>query len=302
MKNNFPAIENKTDLKDKAGRIENEIRETVASAEADGVVTGLSGGMDSAVLTTLAVRAVGKEKVKAYYLFDRDSSEQCRRGAELLAGHLGIEFNTRDITGEMEKRGIYTPVVIKFLNFSGVINRILSRLVWDEPFFILTLRRGYSDEGRIKKFVYEHIISRIEQSFNARHIFRREYLEQRAKERNLLLAGGANRTERMLGWFVKGGIDDVAFSPLSAAYKTEVAKLAKYLNLPGEIVTAQPSPDMLKGITDETALGLDYGSIDSILRYIDRGLSDEEIVAKGINKADLELVRRMNRLSEWKRH
>ena len=36
--------------------------------EAQGIVIGLSGGIDSAVLVTLATRAVGKERVYARYL------------------------------------------------------------------------------------------------------------------------------------------------------------------------------------------------------------------------------------------
>jgi len=300
-----PTFENNIDLKQKAEAIENKIREFIDSAQVDGVIIGLSGGIDSGVLATLAVRTIGKEKVKAYYLFDRDSLGKTLQVAELIARQLGIELKKHDITAEMKRKKIYKPLTIKFLTLAGPVNRFLNssitRLRGRESFFVLTLRKGPAKEAKIRNFLYKHTIHKIEEAFNARHIFRREFLEQRAKEQNLIVLGAANRTEKMLGWFVKGGIDDMKLSPLCDIYKTDVIELAKYLNLPGEILRQKASPDMLKGITDESALGLDYPTIDTILKYIERGLWDEEILVKGINKADLQLVRTMNNLSQWKR-
>jgi NAD+ synthase len=105
----------------------------------------------------------------------------------------------------------------------------------------------------------------------------------------------------MTGWFVKGGIDDVAFQPLIGLYKTQVRQLSPYLGMPAEIQDPLPSPDMIKGIGDEAGIGIRYSRLDVILDALDRGLPDEEIVASGIGIRELSLVREMNRLSSWKR-
>ncbi|MHC4501017.1 MAG: NAD(+) synthase, partial [Planctomycetota bacterium] len=129
----------------------------------------------------------------------------------------------------------------------------------------------------------------------------RQFLEGKSDEQNRLLLGAANRSEWQVGWFVKGGIDDVPLSPLIGLYKTQVFELAEYLELPAGIRNQAPSPDMMKGITDECALGIDYNTLDTILDCIDQGVSDEEIVARGISRKDVRLVRTMNDLSRWKR-
>lgn len=63
-----------------------------------GYVIGLSGGIDSALSCTLAVEAVGKEKVLAVLMPYRTSSESSRADARALVQHLGIEHRTVEIT------------------------------------------------------------------------------------------------------------------------------------------------------------------------------------------------------------
>jgi len=70
--------------------------------------------------------------------------------------------------------------------------------------------------------------------------------------------GTANRSEYLVGWFVKDGIDDLPFSPLIGLYKTQVRQLSEFLGLPFKIRNRLASPDMVKGITDEFALGISY--------------------------------------------
>ena len=127
------------------------------------------------------------------------------------------------------------------------------------------------------------------------------FWKKRQSRNNFLLIGAANRSELMTGWFVKGGIDDLPFSPLVVLFKTQIYRLAEHLGLPQQICQQKPSPDMMKGITDEGAMGIRYEVLDIILYCIDNGLTDEQIIAKGINAKDLHLVRTLNKLSQWKR-
>ena len=53
-----------------SGIIVDFLREKVEGNDNEGIVLGLSGGVDSAVLASLAVKAVGASKVYALHLFD----------------------------------------------------------------------------------------------------------------------------------------------------------------------------------------------------------------------------------------
>jgi len=58
----------------------------------DGVVIGMSGGIDSSLVTTIAVDALGKEKVHGVFMPSRYSSKESYEDAEALARNLGIGF------------------------------------------------------------------------------------------------------------------------------------------------------------------------------------------------------------------
>ncbi len=289
------------DAKTECAKIERYIRELFKSKGTNCILIGLSGGIDSAVLAALAVRAVGADKVYAYHLYDRDSSKDSKAKAKLISEWLGIELRYEDITPAMQKKKIYSPLIMRALGFSASLNSRLNRLLRRGDAFLFTLSRGSFTGSRIKRFLYNRTVSRIENAFNVRHIYRRQFLEEKSKQENCLILGAANRSEFLTGWFVKGGIDDLPYSPIIGLYKTQVFELARYLGLPRQIQLQIPSPDMAKGLTDEDAIGIKYRTLDVILHFIENGISDKEITSRGIRKRELRLVRALNNLSEWKR-
>jgi NAD+ synthase len=285
--------------------IEKYIRDLLDQHSARGILIGLSGGLDSAVLSTLAVRALGKGLVHVCYLYDRDSEKDSQHRARLVADRLGLELHLHNIDQAMQEKRIYAPLIVRLSGISGFLSRCLVnrsyRLIFAESPFVSTLRQSEFDGHRLKKLVYKSTLRHIEAGFNARHIYRREVLEKQAEDRGWLLLGAANRSECLIGWFVKGGIDDLPLSPLMGLYKTQVRQLAAYLGIPSEIRSRIPSPDMMKGLTDEFVLGINYSTIDVVLDGMDRGLSDEEMIACGIARKQISRVRELNRLSAWKR-
>lgn len=76
----------------------NFIRSEVRKFGFEKVVVGLSGGVDSAVSCTLAVRALGKENVLAVMMPYKTSSPDSLRDAQLLIEQLGIAAEQVDIT------------------------------------------------------------------------------------------------------------------------------------------------------------------------------------------------------------
>lgn len=63
------------------------------------VVIGLSGGIDSALVAAIAVKAIGKENVKCVTMPSRYSSKGTRSDAQRLAKNLGVELITIPIEG-----------------------------------------------------------------------------------------------------------------------------------------------------------------------------------------------------------
>ena len=64
----------------------------------DGVVLGLSGGLDSAVSATIAVRALGRARVTTLFLPYRASDPRSEADARLVAKRLGTELIHQPLT------------------------------------------------------------------------------------------------------------------------------------------------------------------------------------------------------------
>lgn len=117
-----------------------------------------------------------------------------------------------------------------------------------------------------------------------------------------LVIGTGNRTEGLLGYTTLWGDMAAAFNPVGDLYKTQVRALAAHLGVPQRIIEKPPSADLWKGQTDEGELGLTYDDADRILtRLIDRGLSEQDIVAEGFDESVVRRVAETHLRSEFKR-
>ena len=78
------------------------IKEYYNSANVDGIVVGLSGGIDSAVTSALCANAIGKDKVVGLGL-PCLSIPQDLNDAEMIARVLGIKFIVLDLSSVFEE-------------------------------------------------------------------------------------------------------------------------------------------------------------------------------------------------------
>lgn len=78
--------------------IESFIRQYVMERGQEGVVIGMSGGIDSCVAAALCARALGKDKVLGLMLPERNSSAEDMKDAALFCRKLGIRCECVDIS------------------------------------------------------------------------------------------------------------------------------------------------------------------------------------------------------------
>ena len=114
--------------------------------------------------------------------------------------------------------------------------------------------------------------------------------------------GTGNKTERLLGYFTWHADDAPPLNPLGDLFKTQVWELARYLGVPQALIDKAPSADLEADQTDEGDLGITYARADAILAQMLCGYSDELLVERGFEAADVALVRRRVDTTHWKRH
>jgi NAD+ synthetase len=120
-------------------------------------------------------------------------------------------------------------------------------------------------------------------------------------ELDALPLGTGNKTERLLGYFTWHADDSPPVNPIGDLFKTQVWALARFVKVPEVIVTKPASADLIKGQTDEGDFGISYPKADQILHGLLTGLRPEEIVAQGLTREEVELVRKRLESTHWKR-
>ena len=97
-----------SNIEDVCNQLENFIKfEIKENFKKNGVVIGLSGGLDSSVTATLSVKSLGPENVLGLILPEKESSSKSENLAKLLADQLGIKTKTIDMTSILEVFDIY---------------------------------------------------------------------------------------------------------------------------------------------------------------------------------------------------
>lgn len=273
------------------------IRNHVIGMQKEGIVVGLSGGLDSCLVLKLCAEAVGRKKVLAIILPERDSSPKNMKDAVKFARSLGIKYILKKITAVLWLLGVYSlyPQTFMFTKrtqakFVKKHRNALSEKI-GKDIFIANLE-GFPDRELNKATAFYRI----------KHRLRSGILFYYSELNNYLLVGTSNKTEWLTGFFVKYGDGVADIMPISNLYKTQVFDFAKYLKIDGHIIEKAPSPDLIPGIVDEDMLGMPYSKLDLILFGIENNQTDDQIMKiAGVSLYEIDRVKEIIEKSEYLR-
>lgn len=136
---------------------------------------------------------------------------------------------------------------------------------------------------------------------NAAERFRTACAYYVADTTNRLVVGTVNRTERLLGSVAKFGENAVDVSLFGDLYRTEVASLARDLDLPAAIIDRRQGGGYAGGPTDAEKLGVDPETLDSLLYFSIDEQRDDGTVAERVD-VDRSVVRRARQWCANTRH
>ena len=117
-----------------------------------------------------------------------------------------------------------------------------------------------------------------------------------------LVLGTSNKSELLVGYSTLFGDSAAAFLPIGDLYKTQVFAIAKYLQVPDEIIKKKPTADLWADQTDEGEIGVTYNKLDEILfQLIEKRKRVEEVEKMGYARATIDKIRRLVINSQYKR-
>jgi len=267
------------------------VRNEVNNFGKDGVLVGLSGGLDSSTVAYLCVEALGKDKVMGLILPERDSNPKNIDDAMNLAKSLGIPHQKIDISPIIRDLGAYDLMSHEEASDRTAIERIAERAR------IITGKELPSTEHLSPTIVPGSSLSVMDPFVafgTAKTRTRMMVLYFHATLKNHLVVGTGDRSEFSIGVYDRYGDGANDITILKQLYKTQIKQLAKHIGVPDHIVNKPSSADVFgMGLPNEELIGLSYLKLDDILCSIGSGVADDVIASKsGVQPYVVESVRK----------
>jgi len=234
-------------------------------------VVAVSGGIDSALVLTLAVDALGKDRVAAVTMPSQYSSNETLSDAGEIAKNLGVEFHTIPIFPIYEK---FTDELSLLRQGSG------GQAVWDP-------KPGLTEEN-LQARIRGTLIMALSNKFGW-----------------LVLTTG-NKSEFATGYCTLYGDMAGGFAVIKDVPKTLVFDLCRWRNrqgvvIPPSTIDRPPSAELRPDQKDSDSLP-PYDVLDPILEaYVEKDMGVAEMLAAGFDEAAVRKAVRLVDLSEYKR-
>jgi NAD+ synthase len=204
------------------------------TSRANGYVIGVSGGIDSAVVSTLCAETGLPVTVISMPI--------TQKGDEISRSDKHIDWLTKK----------YSNVKSFKVDMTDVFN---------------LLKMDYKNNVNIED-ESKHELAKA----NTRSRLRMTMLYFYSNSNNYLVVGTGNKVEDYgVGFFTKGGDGLVDISPIGDLMKSEVRELGKFLDVSDEIIKAKPTDGLWDdGRSDEDQLGATYVELEWAMNYIEK--------------------------------
>jgi NAD+ synthase len=233
--------ERKIELEQKIEKLVEWLQTKVKESGLKGAIVGISGGIDSAVVTHLIKRAFPENSLGL--IMPCKSNPKDQEDALKVVDSSGINHFIIDLT--------HTHNTL----FSEIEAKLKTGGVWNE------------DKSKLG-------------DANTRARLRMTTLYAIANNYGYLVVGTDNAAEWHTGYFTKYGDGGVDLVPLIHFTKGEVRELAKALGVSSDIITKAPSAGLWEGQTDEKEMGTTYDIIDQYLLGKKIPERDRQIIEK----------------------
>jgi NAD+ synthase (glutamine-hydrolysing) len=229
------------------------------------VVVGLSGGIDSAVVVSLAALALGKKNVYALIMPSKYTSEATLSDAKKICDNLGIAYH--------------------IVYIQDIVDSYLRQLS-----LYFKGKKADTTEENLQARVRGNILMAFSNKFG--------YLVLNTGNKSEVSCGYCTLYGDMVGGF--GVLKDV---PKTLVYKISkyINRLTAKVIIPVSTIRRAPSAELKPNQKDSDTLP-EYGLLDDILKlYVEKDLSAEEVIAKGFNPDVVKRVVCMVDANEYKR-
>jgi NAD+ synthase len=239
----------------------NWLKEYATNAKVNGFVVGVSGGIDSALTSTLCAKT----------------------GFPTLCVEMPIHQAQSQVTRAEEH---IAQLKQKFNNVSEARVNLTSTF---EDFKIMVPDATLEPLDKLNLTLA-----------NTRARLRMTTLYYFAGLHGLLVAGTGNKVEDFgVGFYTKYGDGGVDLSPIADLMKSEVYALAAYLDVPSSIQKAQPTDGLFgDSRTDEDQIGASYDELEWAMTMQDQGKTANDF--SGRDKEVLTIYSRLNRNNQHK--
>ena len=236
------------------------LKDYLETAHQKGFVIGISGGIDSAVTSTLcAMTGYPLLNLELPIHQEKNQAERARKHIEWL------------------KQNFDSPIESIEVDLTATFDSLVAALPPTEP----------SDKVNLALA-------------NTRSRLRMTTLYYFAGLHNYLVAGTGNKVEDFgVGFYTKYGDGGVDLSPIADLMKSEVYAIAKHLGINTEIQQAKPTDGLFgDDRSDEDQLGASYDELEWAMHMKEAGKSADEF--KGREKEVFEIYSRLNRINQHK--
>lgn len=215
------------------------LKDQVKQSGLNGILVGVSGGIDSAVVAHLIQRALPEHSLGV--IMPCKSNPQDKKDALAVVESAGIDHIVIDL--------------------SDTHDAVFSRL-----------------EDALKEKGDWHQEAAKLADGNLRARLRMSTLYAVANNYGYLVAGTDNAAEWYTGYFTKYGDGGVDLVPLVHFTKGQVYEMARVLGVPDQVIHKKPSAGLWEDQTDENEMGTTYDKIDAYLKGEDIPEKDRRII------------------------